>query len=239
MFNVAQLSGSWWSDSFGPETVTSLETTSSTQSLAKENLKNECSNCGHLFITSEQQRGKGRRENTWTSPPLGTSFLGSVLQGVPKPPQPILTPLFGWAVFKSLCEAFPSGNFSIKAPNDIYIDDKKVAGLLLDSLSQGDEHWIIFGLGVNVFASPELDIASSLKEAGLTINEETWSVFLRVLSADLTVANQMSLNQELKPQFIKEITKGLKNYKFNHVKTLNPNADLILEDDHVISWREL
>jgi len=239
MFNVAQFTGSWWSDAFGPDTITYSESTSSTQTLAKENLSNECSNHGHLFVTSKQSQGRGRGENTWTSPPNGTSFLGSILQRIPGPPQHIITPLFGWAVYKALGEAFPNSNFSIKAPNDIYLNDKKVAGLLLDSLSQGEEHWLVYGLGLNVFDSPDVELASSLKEEGLEVDEDSWSIFLRVLSADLTVVNQMSLNQELKPQFIKEITKGLKNYPKNYIKTLTPTADLIIDDKRIISWREL
>lgn len=240
MFNVAQLSGAWWSDAFGPETITYFEETGSTQSQAKNELSKECSNHGHLFITSDQSKGRGRRENTWTSPKKGSSFLGSILQRVPSPPQPILTPLFGWAVYKSLSEAFPQTSFSIKAPNDIYLNEKKVSGLLLDSVSQGEEHWLIYGLGINVFESPtEISHATSLIEEGVKVDEDTWSIFLRVLSTNLTVANQMSLNQELKPQYVKELLKGLKSYSENYIKTLSPNSDLILEDDRVISWRDL
>jgi len=239
MFNVAEFSSSWWSDAFGPETQTYSQSIDSTQLQAKGHLHLECSNHGHLFIAETQTAGKGRGHNEWTSPSEGASFMGSILQRLPNPPQPILTPLFGWAVYKALNEAFPKANFSIKAPNDIYLNDKKVAGLLLDSLSQGEDNWVVFGLGLNVFASPELDIASSLTEEGIEIDEDSWSIFLRVLSTDLTVANQMSLNKELKAPFIKEITKGLKNYSQNFIKTLNSNGDLILEDETVISWRDL
>ena len=239
MFNVAQITNSWWSDAFGPETVSYSQSTKSTQSDAKTGIAKECSNHGHLFITYDQTEGRGRGSNTWTSPTEGSSFLGSIVQRLPSPPQPIITPLFGWALYKALTESFPTGDFSIKAPNDIYLNNKKVAGLLLDSLSQGEDHWIIFGLGLNVFNSPDLDFTTSLKEEDIKIDEESWSVFLRRISENLTVANQMSLNKELKPKYIIEITKGLKNYSENYTKTLTPTADLILEDDSVISWRDL
>lgn len=239
MFDVAQLTNSWWSDAFGPETVSFSKTTKSTQTDAKAGLSKECFNHGHLFIASDQTEGRGRGTNTWISPKEGSAFLGSIVQRLPNPPQPILTPLFGWALYRALTESFTNEEFSIKAPNDIYLNDKKLAGLLLDSLSQGDENWIIFGLGLNVFNSPDLDIATSLKEENIEVNEESWSMFLRRLSENLTVANQMSLNKELKPKFIKEITKGLKSYGENYTKTLTPTADLVLEDDRVISWRDL
>ena len=239
MFNVAHFSSSWWSEAFGPETLTFTERIESTQSQAKAHMLYECSNHGHLFISVHQTGGKGRGSKTWKSPEKGSAFLGSILQRMPSPPQPILTPLFGWAVHKTLNEAFSNANFSIKAPNDIYLNDKKVAGLLIDSLSQGNNNWVIFGLGVNVFNSPNISIATSLSEEGIDVNESSWSIFLKVLSTNLTLANQMSLNKELKPQFIKEITRGLKNFSENYVKTLTPNADLILEDETLVSWRDL
>ena len=54
----------------------------------------------------------------------------------------------------------------------------------------------------------------------------------------------MSLNKDLKPSFIKEITKGLKNYSENEddeidIKTLSPNADLILDNETIVSWKDL
>ena len=239
MFQVAQFSSLWWSEAFGPETQTYFESVDSTQTQAREHMTSECSNHGHLFVANTQTSGKGRGENTWDSPPADTSFMASILQRMPSPPQPILTPLFGWAVYKALNEAFPGNNFSIKAPNDIYLNDKKVAGLLLDSMSQGSDNWVVFGLGINVFSSPDLEISTSLEEEGVNVTEEAWEIFLRTLSSDLTVANQMSLNKEIKAQYIKVIVKGLKNWSGNYIKNITPTGDIILEDETVVSWRNL
>ena len=253
MFDVAILSNAWWSSSFGNETSTYLKTTKSTQIDAKNNLTKECSNHGHLFTTSNQTHGKGRGLNTWITPSEGSTFLASFLHRLPSPAQPILTPLFGWAVYKSLNETFKESKntfqFSVKAPNDIYLNDKKVAGLLLDSLSQGDENWIVFGLGLNVFDSPtaknEIEAnklaysSTSLKEEALEVDEKTWTQFLEKLSTHLTVASQMSLNTELEQATVKELLKALKKFKHNKIKNLTPSGDLELEDKTIIPWRSL
>jgi biotin-(acetyl-CoA carboxylase) ligase len=39
---------------------------------------------------------------------------------------------------------------TIKWPNDILVDGKKICGILVESTSRGDEPWVIVGIGLNV-----------------------------------------------------------------------------------------
>jgi BirA family biotin operon repressor/biotin-[acetyl-CoA-carboxylase] ligase len=58
-----------------------------------------------------------------------------------------------------------SDQFYIKPPNDLYLGKKKVAGLLIEVVSQGpDHHQVIIGLGLNLFSHPHIHQSGSLKD---------------------------------------------------------------------------
>jgi len=110
-------------------------------------------NEGHLVITDYQTAGKGQRGNVWISE-SGKNLLFSF----------VLAPNFlmikkafminvivGVALQKAL-ERFVIGhNVEIKWPNDIYIGDKKVGGVLVETSSDsGFLENTIVGIGLNV-----------------------------------------------------------------------------------------
>ena len=161
-------------------------------------------------------------------------------QQLAQPPQPITTPLFGWAVFKSLCDAFGGEHFSIKAPNDIYINEKKVSGLLLDSVSQGEDTHLIFGIGLNVFSAPQnVEHSTSLFEAGLSINEKNWAHFIFSLKTNLSLVAEESMANTLKKDKINDLTFALNAYFDNSIETISPDGDIFLNDQTRMSWRDL
>ena len=54
---------------------------------------------------------------------------------------------------------------SLKWPNDIFIDDNKIGGILLESVTHANQTWIIIGLGLNIEHSPtNIANTSSLRE---------------------------------------------------------------------------
>jgi BirA family biotin operon repressor/biotin-[acetyl-CoA-carboxylase] ligase len=62
----------------------------------------------------------------------------------------------------ALCDALPV-DAEIKWPNDIWIDRRKVAGILVEARPQ--EGWAVLGIGVNVRDAPPLEHVASLKGA--------------------------------------------------------------------------
>ncbi len=124
--------------------------TTSTNNIAKESQffgKNS-----YLFITDHQTLGRGRGTNQWKDQP-GDQLLSTWSIYTQTPPQPPLTIAIGLILFEALHEAWPSQGWSLKAPNDILFNEKKVAGLLVEVVSQIG-YQVIVGLGLNVLSSP-------------------------------------------------------------------------------------
>ena len=241
MFNVGQETYSIWIENFNKESATFIDEIESTQDQAKGLLnKNSLQLNNHLVVCEEQTKGKGRGHNSWSSPNKTESLQCSIIYKLSTPPQPITTPLFGWAVYKSLCEAFGAKHFSIKAPNDIYINEKKVSGLLLDSVSQGECTYLIFGIGLNVFSSPkDIAHATSLIKEGITVDLKTWTHFIFSLKTNLDVVAEESMTGSLKSDKVTDLTFALKAYFDNNIQSISPNGDLHLTDQTKISWRDL
>lgn len=137
------------------------KSTESTNDDAKEDAFNGL-DAIQLYVTDEQTQGRGRGSNTWATPPVGSSLLSSWSFQSVVIPTPYITSMIGLGLFHAARATWPFLNWNLKAPNDLYIDDKKIAGLLVETVTQGNQHRIIVGLGLNVFAHPDLPIATDL-----------------------------------------------------------------------------
>jgi BirA family transcriptional regulator, biotin operon repressor / biotin---[acetyl-CoA-carboxylase] ligase len=92
---------------------------------------------------------------------------------------------FKLALFTAAQATWPFLNWSLKAPNDLFVEDKKIAGLLLETVSQGSEFRMIIGLGMNIFSNPEdIPTATHLLEnlsPETPLLGEDWVLFLERL----------------------------------------------------------
>jgi BirA family transcriptional regulator, biotin operon repressor / biotin---[acetyl-CoA-carboxylase] ligase len=106
---------------------------------------------GTLVITDEQVKGRGRMGREWIAP-VGTSLLMSILFRPNLPPIAAhrLVMVTGLAA-ASACELETGVHITVKWPNDLQIDGKKLAGILPESAIEGDTlKWVIVGMGINV-----------------------------------------------------------------------------------------
>ena len=107
---------------------------------------------GTLVTAREQTAGRGRQGRTWTAPP-GRALLCSLLLRDP----PRLVPLAaGVAVAEVVGE-----RAGVKWPNDVLLEGRKVAGILVEGRPQED--WAVLGIGLNV-AVREADLPPELRE---------------------------------------------------------------------------
>jgi BirA family transcriptional regulator, biotin operon repressor / biotin---[acetyl-CoA-carboxylase] ligase len=94
---------------------------------------------GTVVSAEEQTAGRGRQGRTWSAP-LGQALLFSVVLRDP----PRLLPLAaGIAVAEE-----SGGEARIKWPNDVLLDGRKVAGILVEGRPR--ERWAVLGIGLNV-----------------------------------------------------------------------------------------
>jgi BirA family transcriptional regulator, biotin operon repressor / biotin---[acetyl-CoA-carboxylase] ligase len=106
---------------------------------------------GAVAATDEQTEGRGRLGRTWEAPP-GTSLLFSIVL-VPRVPAerlPELSVVAGRAVAEALA-AETDLEPTVKEPNDVLVEGRKVAGILAES-SDGR---VTLGIGINVTQRPE------------------------------------------------------------------------------------
>jgi BirA family biotin operon repressor/biotin-[acetyl-CoA-carboxylase] ligase len=108
---------------------------------------------GGLVVTADEQTaGRGRRGNDWFAPP-GSCLLYSALV---RPFAAEDSPLLPLAVPLAVCEAAESVapvRCQVKWPNDIWIDERKVSGVLVEA--RPDEGWAVVGVGLNVAITDE------------------------------------------------------------------------------------
>lgn len=137
-----------------------------------------------LYLAAHQTKGRGRGNNTWLDTGSGDNLLSSWSFALEHAPQAIAGPRFGEALYRSSVAIWPALEWSIKAPNDLYLGSQKMAGLLIESVSKGEAHRIIVGLGMNILNHPRsIPTAThfSAQAAGETIGEDEWYQFLDVL----------------------------------------------------------
>jgi BirA family biotin operon repressor/biotin-[acetyl-CoA-carboxylase] ligase len=109
---------------------------------------------GTLVSADEQSAGRGRQGREWRAP-AGSGVLMSL---VVREPSEIL-PLAAAVAVCHACDPLPC---RIKWPNDVWIDRRKLAGILIEGRPQ--EGWAVLGIGLNVTASPPDLPATQLSE---------------------------------------------------------------------------
>jgi len=122
---------------------------------------------GTLVIAEEQTAGRGRDGRTWRSPPGGV-WLATLLRPPPALPAAGVLSLRVGLVLSDVVEAVLGARptslsrprAGLKWPNDVLVDDRKVAGILCESRWQGDTlQWLAIGIGVNVANDIPPDLA--------------------------------------------------------------------------------
>ena len=130
------------------EKVFHFDCLESTNSFAK-NLR-ELPQCGlFVVIADEQSAGRGQRENSFWSP-VGGLYVSIICPLADIGKHFHLNRAVSLAISDSIKVRRPDADVSIKWPNDIYMFDKKVCGILLESTLHSTRHVVVgFGLNVN------------------------------------------------------------------------------------------
>jgi len=120
---------------------------------------------GTVVTADEQTAGRGRQGRTWTAPPGKALLYSAVLR--PLDERHLLLPL---AVPLAVCEAAeelePEIECQIKWPNDVWIDGRKLAGVLIEAKPQ--DGWAVIGVGLNLSIAPD-EFPPDLRETAVSI----------------------------------------------------------------------
>ncbi|MCL1932272.1 MAG: biotin--[acetyl-CoA-carboxylase] ligase [Candidatus Azobacteroides sp.] len=128
-----------------------IEKVTSTNDYLKELAHKEVLEEGTVVVTANQTEGKGQRGNVWESE-AGKNITCSILL-YPSFLQIqryfLLSEVIGLGVKETL-DAYVAG-ITVKWPNDVYYDERKIAGILIENELVGNEYKLsVAGIGINI-----------------------------------------------------------------------------------------
>ena len=142
--------------------VEHLERTESTQDVAKQTIPSLSKNQILAVTATEQTNGRGTSGRAWMGL-KGNVFLSVALQSKEVPTTLTLLPLQVGIliaeridkIMKQICRS-PDVTVRLKWPNDVLINQQKVAGVLIESMVIDGDIWLIIGIGVNIAVAPQV-----------------------------------------------------------------------------------
>ena len=153
------------------------EQTSSSNDWAKEEVFKGLSS-PTVFLVNQQSQGRGYGNKKWKDSDLMLSFLWERdFSDIPL----TVCEDFAMDLKQALKSAWPILDFKVQPPNDLYLEEGKLAGILLEVLKQGSQTALIVGLGLNVFSAPKKLNSVCLAERAQDIHLKNWRDFLKRL----------------------------------------------------------
>ncbi|MCT4706619.1 bifunctional biotin--[acetyl-CoA-carboxylase] ligase/biotin operon repressor BirA [Enterobacteriaceae bacterium H11S18] len=203
---------------------------------------------GDACIAEYQQAGRGRRGRQWFSPFGANLYLSMYWRLEQGPAAAVGLSLVIGIVMAEVLRELGAKDVRVKWPNDLYLNDRKLAGILVELTGKtGDAAQIVIGAGINLaMRNVATDVINqgwiNLQEAGIEIDRNALAVTLiQKLRAALTLFEQESLVPFLTRW------KALDNYLNRQVKLIigdreifgisrgiNEQGALLLEQDGMI-----
>ena len=146
--------------------------------LLENSKKNKISIC----LTESQTKGRGRNSKEWQSPKYENIYMSisfSTNQDLK------FFSSFSLVTALSVQKALTKHKFDtkIKWPNDIYINSKKVGGILIETLSKDKNNIVVVGIGLNVFMKSNLKI--DREWTSLILENESMSIDRNKIISDI------------------------------------------------------
>lgn len=166
-------------------------------------------NFGSVIIADSQTLGKGRFKRRWSSS-SGGIYMSIVLEPVSKPQ--FYTFIAAISVFKAIKDVL-GVKMTIKWPNDLIFEGKKVCGILTKSL--GDK--VIVGIGVNTNNT----VPESLKAKGISLK--------KIINGKIQIKKE--INKKIKIIDNKKLINKILNHFEKYIKLLkNKKYSKIISD---------
>ena len=179
----------------------------STNDEAKRKLANGL-NGAALIVSGFQSAGRGRNGHTFYSPKTG-AYMTLVLHPEASISDTVrLTSIAAVAVVEAV-EALTDKRPMIKWVNDIVLDDKKIAGILTEAITDfetGTVQNVIIGIGINMkgtdFPEELRNIAASLESAGVTRNQIVAEIANRLWHLSKNLSDRSYLDEYRKHSMV-------------------------------------
>ena len=138
-------------------------------------LGEEGAEAGTLIVADAQSAGRGRMGRVWRSDPGAGIWLTLLERPAADESLGVLALRLALALAPAL-DAFSAHSVQVKWPNDLYVEGRKLAGVLIEARWHGARlDWLAVGAGINVRVPEGLDVA------GLTDGTERGAVLRAVV----------------------------------------------------------
>ena len=187
-----------------------------------KSIKNFIGTQNICMIADEQTSGIGRRGNKWVSP-KGNIYISFLIKyDLPFENHFLFSAFTANSIIKFLSK-YIDENINIKWPNDIIINNKKIAGIMTEIVEHNNTPYIIIGLGINILTSPKIkdyktcslkDYKDNLKYENVLIN------FIEFFFGEYEMMKKKNYDQIL------NLFKNKMSYFGSKINILLPNGDV-------------
>jgi len=128
---------------------------------------------GTVFLAKSQTKGRGRRSKIWYSPPEMGLYFSVLLRPMTEVSKANFLVIQSAVAVCTAIEDVAKVPVGIKWPNDIYLDGKKLGGILLETVISGEtlQHAVV-GIGINLNHSSE-NYPEELQDRAISIKQMT------------------------------------------------------------------
>ena len=133
-----------------------FESVTSTNDVAINLIKEKQKEFGCVYARI-QTKGRGTRGRKWISDEgnLFVSIFFPLKNNYPPFNEfSIINPIIISGVIKHFCE---KKNINLKFPNDVFVNRKKICGVLQETIISGNRKFLIIGIGVNIVSNPDIN----------------------------------------------------------------------------------
>ena len=186
-----------------------VDTLPSTQSELISRLKNGSVSAPFCLVAKNQTGGVGSRGNTWQSESGNLSFSFCVSENSLPPDLPAQSCSIYFAMIMQEFLSSQGSKIWLKWPNDFYIGERKIGGVLTNKI----KNFLVCGIGINLTSAPKfadiLDIKIAPNDAvagflNLYENNISWKQIFRKFSLQFNLSQKFSVHIDGKKMSLSE-----------------------------------
>jgi len=154
-----------------------------------------------IISTKNQTNGRGQKNNIWASEPNKNVTISLIIKNPPVEPSNvfIISKITSLAIIKTLQILAPYNQVNIKWPNDILLNKKKIAGILIENFfSNNIISYSIIGIGINVNQTtfPDFKLKPTSLKLETTKEYDIETIINNLLENFLQYYNQIKLSNK-------------------------------------------
>nr|CBA71414.1 biotin--protein ligase [Arsenophonus nasoniae] len=172
---------------------------------------------GDACVAEYQTAGRGRRGRYWASP-FGCNLYLSLYWHLDQGPAAAMgLSLVAGIVIAETLNKLSGSNIKVKWPNDLYLNEKKLAGILIEMIGKtGDAAHIVIGIGLNIAMSCNYE--TNINQGWINLEQAGIQIERNVIAGQIILALRHELVEFEKYGLVPFIKRWLALDNFLHKK---------------------